>query len=104
MRLYQIFHTFLCRYYATPRGSSNNDADIVTRTLLEDKQYILYRQWPGLHDNPWRIPWRAGEVVSMNALCSQSRYYDGGPYCIRCGRYNSLNADLNWGGRGNREW
>ena len=85
--LYQIFRTFLWYYYAAPRRSSNSNPDLVIHYLLEYKNYTLYRQWPSLHDDPWRIPWQAGEVVSMNALCKQSHDYDGGPYCIRCGRY-----------------
>ena len=102
--LYQIFHTFLWYYYAAPRLSSHHRADVVIRVLVQDKEYTLYRQRPDLHDDPWRIPWQAGEVVSMNALCRQDFSYDGGPYCIRCGRYNSLNDDRNWEGEGRIKW
>ena len=79
-----------------------NDADGVSYWTWE-KRYVLYRQWPSLHDDPWRIPWQAGEVVSMNALCKRDKR-DGDEYCIRCGRYNSLNDGRNWEGEGRIEW
>ena len=90
----QTFHNLLCFNLAT--------SPLIDYVELE--LYVLYRQWAGLHDDPWRIPWQAGEVVSMNALCEQSTSYDGGPYCIRCGRYNSPNDDRNWEPEGRIEW
>ena len=101
--LYQIFRTFLWYYYAAPRLSSTHDADVTIHFLIRDKEYTLYRQWPSLHNDPWRIPWQAGEVVSMNALCRRSDE-DGDQYCVRCGRYNSLNDGRNWEGEGRIEW
>ena len=102
--LYKIFHTFLWYYYAAPRLPSRHRADIVIWSILEEKEYTLYRERPGPHDDPWRIPWQAGEVVSMNALCYKGSSYDGCPYCIRCGRYNSLNDSRNREGEGRIEW
>ena len=101
--LYQIFYTFLQYYYVAPRLSSNHDADLAIRKILQWKEYTLSRQWTSLHDDPWRIPWQAGEVVSMNALCKRDKR-DGDEYCIRCGLYNSLNDGRNWEGEGRIEW
>ena len=71
-----MFHTFL-------RHRLNDPSN-----FIRYEQYVLYRQWPGLKDDPWQVSWQAGEVVSMSALYHPCEGYEGGHYCLRCGRYD----------------
>ena len=101
--LYQTFCTFL-RYYHGTTPVSNHRVDVTILALLQDNEYILYRKWPCLHDDPWRIPWKTGEVVSMSAVCCGDGDRDGTHYCVRCRRYNCLDAGGNWDDKREIEW
>ena len=103
MWFYQVFHAFIHYYYLAPRVSGTHGVDRTTHALLQRKDYALYRQWPGLSDDPWRTSWQAGELVSMSALCLGGSP-DGDQYCIRCGKYNSSNDSRDWEGGGGIEW
>ena len=103
MWLYQVFRTFLHHTYIVPRSSRNYDADNTIRALLQDQEYSLHRQRPGVHNDPWRIPWQAGEIVTMSALCFRDRH-DEDEYCIRCGEYNSLSGGFDRDSREGIEW
>ena len=96
----QAFREFLCLHLVE---SPPPDFHYGIWHITQLKEYVLYSQRSDLRDDPWQIPWQAGEVVRINPLCRQDVGYDGGPYCIRCGRYNSLNDGGNWT-EGGIEW
>ena len=105
MWLYQIFHAFIHYHLVASRSwaECNDRGKRLISRATQKGYYALYRQWPGLYDDPWRLPWQAGEEVYMNALCDRLDEKRD-EYCIRCGRYNSLNDCRNWEGEGRIEW